>query len=84
MYLHCRDRLSKRVFAIKGQGGDGVPYVRPPSKQNILVNGRTIGQVLLYVLCVDAGKASIVQALKVQEPGPKYCHFPLGDERGYD
>lgn len=84
VYRHCRDRLSKRVFAIKGQGGDGVPYVRPPSKQNILVNGRTIGQVWLYVLGVDAGKASIVQALRVQEPGPKYCHFPLGDERGYD
>ena len=48
------------------------------------MNGRTIGQVWLYVLGVDAGKASIVQALRVQEPGPKYCHFPLGDERGYD
>ena len=23
-------------------------------------------------------------ALKVQEPGPKYCHFPKGVERGYD
>ena len=23
-------------------------------------------------------------ALKVQEPGPKYCHFPKGVDRGYD
>lgn len=84
VYLHCRERLSKRVFAIKGFGGDGIPYVRPPSKQKILINGRTIGQAWLYPLGVDAGKASIEQALKVQEPGPKYCHFPIGDEKGYD
>ena len=25
-----------------------------------------------------------MSALKVQEPGPKYCHFPLDESRGYD
>ena len=25
-----------------------------------------------------------MSALKVQEPGPKYCHFPLDEARGYD
>lgn len=28
--------------------------------------------------------ADIMAALKVQEAGPKYCHFPAGSERGYD
>ena len=84
VYRHCRDRLSKRMFAIKGQGGDGIPFTKPPSKVKIVVNGVAIGQAWLYVLGVDAGKADIMAALKVQEAGPKYCHFPKGSEQGYD
>jgi phage terminase large subunit GpA-like protein len=84
VYNQCRARLQRRVFAIKGQGGDGVPYTKPPSKVKIVVNGQAIGQTWLYSIGVDAGKADIMGALKVQEPGPKYCHFPKGVERGYD
>lgn len=84
VYRHCRERLQRRVFAIKGVGGDGVPYTKPPTKVKIVVNGQTIGQTWLYSLGVDAGKADIMAALKVQEAGPKYCHFPKGSEQGYD
>lgn len=84
VYKQCRARLQRRVFAIKGQGGDGIPYTKPPSKVKIVVNGRAIGQTWLYSLGVDAGKAEIMGALKVQEAGPKFCHFPKGEERGYD
>ena len=84
VYRHCRDRLQRRVFAIKGQGGDGIPFTKPPSKVKIVVNGVAIGQTWLYSLGVDAGKAEIMAALKVQEAGPKFCHFPKGEERGYD
>lgn len=84
VYKHCRERQDRRVFAIKGQGGDGVPFTRPPSKVKIVVSGRAIGQAWLYNLGVDAGKADIMGALKVQEAGPKYCHFPRGADRGYD
>ncbi len=84
VYQHCRLRQSNRVFAIKGQGGDGIPFTKPPSKVKIVVDGKTIGQTWLYSLGVDSGKAEIMGALKVQEAGPKYCHFPKGAERGYD
>ncbi len=84
VYKQCRARLQRRVFAIKGQGGDGVPYTKPPSKVKIMVNGQAVGQTWLYVIGVDAGKADIMGALKVQEAGPKYCHFPKGADRGYD
>lgn len=84
VYRHCRARLHQRVFAIKGQGGEGIPFTRPPSKVKIVLNGRAISQTWLYSLGVDAGKAEIFGALKVQEPGAKYCHFPKGTERGYD
>ena len=84
VYMQCLKRLHKRVFAIKGQGGDGIPFTRPPSKVKIVVNGRSIGQTWLYSIGVDAGKASIMAALKVQEAGPKFCHFPRDPDAGYD
>lgn len=84
VYAQCRARLGKRVFAIKGQGGDGVPFTKPPTKIKQVVNGKTMGQLWLYSLGVDAGKADVMNNIKVQEPGPKYCHFPLDHSRGYD
>lgn len=84
VYRHCRARLQRRVFAIKGQGGDGIPFTKPPSKVKIVVNGKAIDQTWLYVLGVDAGKTDIMSALKVQEPGAKYCHFPTRSDAGYD
>ena len=84
VYTQCRARLQRRVFAIKGQGGDGIPFTKPPSKVKIVIDGKAIGQTWLYSIGVDAGKAEIMSSLKVQEAGPKYCHFPLGSDRGYD
>ena len=82
VYEACRARKHKRVFAIKGKGGDGIPLVTPPSKVPIRDNKKVT--CWLYSLGVDAGKAAIMSALKVQEPGAKFCHFPRGDSYGYD
>lgn len=85
VYKHCRSRLNKRVFAIKGQGGDGVPYTKPPSKVDIVVNGKAVAKTWLYSIGVDAGKADILKgSLRVLEPGPKYAHFPRNPDAGYD
>ena len=85
VYKQCRARMGKRVFAIKGKGGEGEPYTKPPSKVKIVVNGRAIGETWLYTIGVDAGKADILKgSLLVLEPGPKYCHFPNHPEAGYD
>ena len=84
VYRECAKRLNKRVFAIKGQGGDGIPYTKPPSKVNIIVNRKAIGKAWLYVLGVDAGKADIMSNIKVQEAGAKFCHFPKDERCGYD
>ena len=84
VYSECRKRLNKRVFAIKGKGGEGIPYISPPSKVAIRDNKRVT--CWLYTIGVDAGKSSIMSALRVADPSgeTKYCHFPLGEERGYD
>ena len=43
-----------------------------------------IDRVDAYTIGVDAGKATIMANLKVQEPGPKYCHFNRHPDAGYD
>ena len=79
VYERCRVRQPRRVFAIKGKGGEGIPYTSVPSRVAIRDKRRTCW---LYTIGVDAGKAQIMSSLKVQEPGPRYSHFPRG--RGYD
>lgn len=79
---HCRERLSKKVFAIKGRGGDGVPYTAPPKKQKIIIKGKSLGTCWQYTLGVDAGKQIIMDNLRVQSPGPRYCHYPKRDDYG--
>ena len=82
VYEQCRQRKEKRVFAIKGRGGEGIPIVSPAKRVAIRDNKRVT--CWLYSLGVDAGKATIYANIQVQTPGPKYCHFPKGDDRGYD
>lgn len=77
VYRFAKDRLNRRIFAIKGMGGAGVPYIRNPSKNNRVKTN-------LFIIGVDAGKTSIYQRLEVKTPGPNYCHFPSNQEAGYD
>lgn len=80
----CRKRIGKRMFAIKGQGGQGIPYTSPPKKQKIVIGGRYIGTCWQYQLGVDAGKQMIMDNLRVQTHGSRYYHFPSNEGRGYD
>lgn len=82
VYQRCRERLKKRVFAIKGRGGEGIPLVNVPRKVPIKNNKRITCH--LYILGVDAGKAMIYQNIEIETPGARYCHFPKGEDRGYD
>ena len=78
--MRCRERQGKKMFPIKGRGGDGVPYTSPPKKQKIVINGRAVGTCWVFEIGVDAGKSLIMDNLRVQKPGPKYCHFPRRDD----
>lgn len=81
VYENCYKRHNKLVFAIKGRGGADIPFTQPPSKIQI---GNSRAKIYLYSLGVDAGKQQIMDRLKVQEAGPKYCHFPRNEGTGYD
>lgn len=77
VYRFAKERLNRRVFAIKGMGGAGVPFLRNPSRNNRVKTN-------LFILGVDAGKTTIYQRLEVKIPGANYCHFPSNPEAGYD
>lgn len=81
VYERTRARQPYRVFAVKGKGGEGVPYTAVPTQVAIRDKSH---RAWLYTIGVDAGKAQIMASLKVEEPGPRYCHFPRRPEAGYD
>jgi len=78
----CRARFHFRVFAITGKGGDNVPYTSPATKVVVAEDKRVT--CWHYSIGVDAGKTVIMANLKVQEAGPKYCHFPRNESAGYN
>lgn len=84
VYEQCARRLNKRVFAVKGKGGEGIPFTKAPTKVDIVREGRAVGKAWLYTIGVDAGKERIMKALKIGDPGPGYCHFPDNAGRSYD
>lgn len=70
VYKFVKRRESRRVFAIKGRGGEGVPVVSRPNKSNL-------GKVNLFSIGVDTAKQTIYGRLRNTDPGPAYCHFPV-------
>ena len=78
VYDFCKEREHRRVFAIKGRGGNGVPFINKPSKV-----GRQ--NVHLFTLGVNEGKDIIYANLRNEfEDKPGYCFFPVEREKGYD
>lgn len=69
VYRFCKPRYVRRVFAIKGVGGEGRALISRPSTNNSL-------RVRLFSVGVDTGKEAVWSHLKIDEPGPGYCHFP--------
>ena len=85
VYMQCRARTRRNVFAIKGSNQADAPLTKPPSKVNIVVKGRIVAKTWLYSIGVNAAKADLLKgALLVMEPGPKYCHFSRHPDAGYD
>lgn len=78
VYRQCARREMRRVFAIKGEPGDGKAYVRLMKKEKDAPKGTR------FMIAVDSGKEAILYGAGVEEPGARFMHFPVGDDRGYD
>ena len=69
VYTFCKSREGRRIFAIKGVGGEGRALLGRATVNNI-------GKVKLFPVGVDSAKELIYARLKIADPGPGYCHFP--------
>ncbi len=75
VYSYAKKNYARRVFAIKGVGGEGRAIVGRPSKNNI-------GKCLLFPVGVDTTKDLLFARLRIKEEGAGYIHFhdDLNDE----
>ena len=68
VYSYAKKHAGRRVFAIKGVGGEGRAIVSRPSKNNI-------GKCLLFPVGVDTAKDLLFARLRIAEEGAGYIHF---------
>ena len=76
VYNYVKNRAGKRVFAIKGVGGEGKPIIGRPSKNNI-------GKINLFPVGTDTAKELVYARLKVTDEMDGYCHFPSDRSEEY-
>lgn len=79
VYRFARERAGRRVWAIKGRGGSGVPVwpQRPPKMRTAQ------RQFLPYIVGVDAAKEVVTARLRQPQSGAGFCHFPAGRDLEY-
>tara|TARA_R110000868_G_scaffold313856_3_gene574873 strand:- start:8568 stop:10370 length:1803 start_codon:yes stop_codon:yes gene_type:complete len=68
VYQFCKKNAGRRVFAIKGVGGEGRPIAGRPSKNNV-------AKCPLFPIGVDTAKELIFTRLRNVEIGAGYIHF---------
>lgn len=80
IYRECakRYRTGRKIFAIKGESGEGKEYVR------LMKRDTGIYRSPKFLIGVDSGKEAIMSATAIEEAGPRYMHFPRDYQSGYD
>ena len=75
VYQYCKKHAGRRVFAIKGVGGEGKPAAGRPSKSNV-------AKCPLFPVGVDTIKSLLFARMRISEQGAGYIHFSdrLDDE----
>lgn len=76
VYAYVKRNAGRKVFAIKGVGGEGKPISSRPSRNNV-------AKCPLFSVGVDTAKDLIFARLRVNEPGGGYVHFSDGLEDEY-
>ena len=78
IYKQCARRQYKRIWPIKGEGGEGKQYCR------LMKRSGGKDDSAKFIIGVDDGKAGIMYEAGIEEPGPHYMHFPVNYRLGYD
>ena len=69
VYDFVRGKARRRIYAIKGHSTPGKPLVGRPTRSNK-------GKIPLIPLNTIAAKDLFFARLRMEKPGPGYCHFP--------
>jgi phage terminase large subunit GpA-like protein len=77
VYRFTKPREHRRIYSIKGKGGEGVPFVSTVSRNNRQ-------KAAVFTIGVNAGKQTLISRLKQEFEGGGYCHFPIEKDKGYD
>jgi phage terminase large subunit GpA-like protein len=70
VYSYVLPRQVRRVYAVKGKSTEGDPIVGKPSRRSIMKG------LKLYPVGTDTAKTVVYGRLKIEKPGPGFCHFP--------
>ena len=76
VYKFCKGKENRRVFPIKGEGGQGKPIVIRTSRKNT-------HKVRLFTLGVDGLKSTLYARLKMEDRGAGFCHFNMNYDDKY-
>ena len=76
VYQFCKKHTGRRVFAIKGIGGEGKAIVSKPSKNNV-------ARCPLFSVGVNTVKDLVFARLGKQETGGGYVHFSMDLDEDY-
>ena len=69
VYDFCRKREARRIWAVIGRAGAGLPLLK-------LTPRRTRAKVVLGIVGTDTAKGLLFSRLTLSEFGPGYIHFP--------
>jgi len=73
----CSARRGRRIWAVKGVAGFG----KPIWPRRATTGGRNRGE--MFLIGVDSAKERVYSRLRIERPGPGYCHFPLDRDRDW-
>ncbi|KRB73454.1 phage terminase large subunit family protein [Noviherbaspirillum sp. Root189] len=75
-YNFCRLRVSRRIYAVRGETREGQPIKGRASKVDVNDRGKVIkGGVKLWHVGTDTAKDLLLGRLSVERPGPGHVHF---------
>ncbi len=72
---HCGQRRMKRMYAVRGDNKDTGTLVHHTKNTKRGQN--------YFILNVYVGKRAVLYNTGIQDPGPRYMHYPDDEERGY-
>lgn len=76
-YEYVKSRRNRKLFAIKGRGGWGMPIVQSPQRKQ---SGKDKRKIDLFIVGTDEAKLVVMRRLDLDKQGPGYCHFPIERE----